>query len=67
MNGSMHYTLAKAKGADKQRDAEQARMIREAVESVRETVRKSQRDAGAVNDSGRVVSRVRSLLRPKTA
>ena len=67
MNGSMHYAFAKGKTADKQREAEHARMIREAAEAVRASARNSRGDAGTARDTGRIASGVRSILRPKTA
>jgi len=63
----MHYAFAKGKTADARREAEHARMIREAAEAVRATVRNSRGDTGTARDSGRIGGRVRSLLRPKTA
>jgi hypothetical protein len=67
MNGSFHHELAKAKTADAQRAAEHAQMIRDAAEATRAPVRNSQRNSGTASDAGRIVRRVRSLLRPRTA
>jgi hypothetical protein len=67
MNGSIHYEIAKAKTADMRRQAEQSQMIREAAAAVRATARDSEGGTGTAIETRRIVSRVRSLLRPRTA
>jgi hypothetical protein len=66
MNGSIHYELVKATIADRQRQAEQIRLAREA-RATRHDDQSGAETGTRTRVGGTVFGRVRSVLRLKTA